>query len=519
MYKYAIIRLIDMKKIVSVLVSLLLVEVSFSQQQGFFKIFEDQTKSQLVETAIEANEGGFFFTQYDASFNSKCDIVKLSEDGNILKRVEIDLFPSATYTCSHITGIYHDIQNPDMYLAIGMNIDVPNMFARPFVIHFDEDLNITFTREIDLPEQYRALETSACQMTHDGKFIFVSEVIDQQKRLYMLISPDGDLDKLHEDSQDAGLYIGTLFEYPEGNRYGHYRQSFFRPPNPLVTTRLFTLDENFDTIASKEFTAVVYDTIGNEIYRFSLDPIELPTVKVLGDTALLFCDRIRETRFAGTQSHQEKSTLLFKTDLSGNILDYHILGSWNNYNDLPALGQAFDFTRDPLTSQRQLYVFCERYDIDDAYYSGPNSVILTKMDEDGNVVWQNSYSLPSALMKARYVLATRDGGCFVMGDCKKNSEYDVFAIKVDSEGSVGIDEVSPRPFTYYPNPTRNELHLKHSPDVQPVQVELYDLQGRLVHTQRSNFEHIDMSQLPAGTYTMRVTWEDGKAYSDKVVKE
>ena len=28
-----------------------------------------------------------------------------------------------------------------------------------------------------------------------------------------------------------------------------------------------------------------------------------------------------------------------------------------------------------------------------------------------------------------------------------------------------------------------------------------------------------MSLLPAGTYTMRVTLEDGKAYSDKVVKE
>jgi len=40
-----------------------------------------------------------------------------------------------------------------------------------------------------------------------------------------------------------------------------------------------------------------------------------------------------------------------------------------------------------------------------------------------------------------------------------------------------------------------------------------------VHTQRSAFESIDMSQLPAGTYMMRVIMEDGKSYSDKVVKE
>ena len=76
-----------------------------------------------------------------------------------------------------------------------------------------------------------------------------------------------------------------------------------------------------------------------------------------------------------------------------------------------------------------------------------------------------------------------------------------------------------RPYTYYPNPVKEQLQMQFSPDVQPAQVELYDLQGRLVRTQRSNFEHIDMSQLPTGTYTMRVTMEDGKSYSDKVVKE
>ena len=59
----------------------------------------------------------------------------------------------------------------------------------------------------------------------------------------------------------------------------------------------------------------------------------------------------------------------------------------------------------------------------------------------------------------------------------------------------------------------------NSPDVQPAQVALHDLQGRLVRTQQRNLEHIDMSQLPAGTYTLRVTLEDGKTYSDKVVKE
>ena len=514
-----------LKKIITVIASLLLVEVSFSQQQGFFQLFEDE-RSLLVQTVIEANEGCYIFVQNEENFVSKCELVKLSEEGNLLKRVKIDLFPSYSYTCSDLKGIFHDPVNPDLYLGIGLNIDVPNRYARPFVIRFDEELNITFAKEVELPEQYRALESSTFKMTHDGKFMAVVDLWGQYIRLHMLISPDGVLERLHEDSLDAGLYIGTLFEYPNANCYGHYRKSWYRLPSPRTTTRLFTLDENFDTISSKEFTTVTYDSIGNNIFKFTLVPIEYTTMRIVDDTTLVFYDRVRELSYvngsSNPNSQHEYSTLLFKTDLLGNILEYHLIGSWNGYNDMPAiLGQSFDYATNCPSSQRQLYVCYESYDIDDEYYMEPNSITVAKMDEDGTIVWQNNYSIPSSLMRARCLLATQDGGCIVLGEYTKNNQYEVFALKIDSEGSYGMDEVSIRPYAFYPNPTRELLFMQFSPDVQPAQIELYDLQGRLVRTQSKAFESIDMSQLPAGTYTMRVTMEDGKAkaYSDKVVKE
>ena len=92
---------------------------------------------------------------------------------------------------------------------------------------------------------------------------------------------------------------------------------------------------------------------------------------------------------------------------------------------------------------------------------------------------------------------------------------------LNHDGTVSINEsgIKVCPYCFYPNPAKEQLHIQFSPDVQPAQVELYDLQGRLVRTQSKAFENIDMSQLPAGTYTLRVTLEDGKTYSDKVVKE
>ena len=98
---------------------------------------------------------------------------------------------------------------------------------------------------------------------------------------------------------------------------------------------------------------------------------------------------------------------------------------------------------------------------------------------------------------------------------------EVFYVIVHDDGTIGIPEAEAfiRPYAFYPNPVQSELHLQYSPDVTPTQIELYDLQGRMVRTQSKDLENISMEGLPAGTYTMRVTLEGGKTYSDKVVKE
>ena len=63
------------------------------------------------------------------------------------------------------------------------------------------------------------------------------------------------------------------------------------------------------------------------------------------------------------------------------------------------------------------------------------------------------------------------------------------------------------------------LHLQYSPDATPKSIELYDLKGRLVRTQRNGLESLNLQSLSAGQYVMKVTLENGKVFSDKVVKE
>ena len=75
---------------------------------------------------------------------------------------------------------------------------------------------------------------------------------------------------------------------------------------------------------------------------------------------------------------------------------------------------------------------------------------------------------------------------------------------------------APTPAT--PNPADDVLHLEFSPDAVPTLVELYDMQGRLVMSQRSGFEAIATKVLPAGVYTLKVTLEGGKSYSETIIK-
>ena len=158
------------------------------------------------------------------------------------------------------------------------------------------------------------------------------------------------------------------------------------------------------------------------------------------------------------------------------------------------------------------------------------SIIVVKMDTDLNVDWKRFCKTDNInITRLKFPILYEDENGEEQGIVwagiglnKNNHHYGLLYFFLNHEGPVNAVDGSGmeiRPYTFYPNPAREQLHMQFSPDVQPAQVELYDLQGRLVRTQNKTFESIDLSQLPAGTYTMRVTLVDGKSYTDKVVKE
>ena len=157
------------------------------------------------------------------------------------------------------------------------------------------------------------------------------------------------------------------------------------------------------------------------------------------------------------------------------------------------------------------------------------SVMAVKMDVNLNVEWKRFWKtdnvyLPSFLL---FPILYQDGGeekGVVWIGAAEETDTDklgisLFMLNHDGTVSTSDNAIEVRPYLFYPNPAQDLLHFQFSPDVKPTQVELYDLQGRLVRAQGDAFDSLDLGMLPAGTYTLRITMEDGQVFSDKVVKE
>ena len=149
---------------------------------------------------------------------------------------------------------------------------------------------------------------------------------------------------------------------------------------------------------------------------------------------------------------------------------------------------------------------------------------IVKLDSDLNVVWQRfcmeDYNYGGCFMKM-----LGDGGIAITGqeterDTLSQEPSRCFIVVMDEDWlEVGERDTPIRPYAFYPTPAQDRLRLNYSPDVKPAQIELYDLQGRLVRSQGSGLESFNLQGLAPGQYVMKVTMADGTTFTDKVVKE
>ena len=192
------------------------------------------------------------------------------------------------------------------------------------------------------------------------------------------------------------------------------------------------------------------------------------------------------------------------------------LVKFNDYPGLSATAKCFGFQK---MSDGTVYLLYREEGMPPKYW-----MTVVKMDSDLNVEWKRYCNTPNELMDdypfgTEVSIKVEDENGSVNGIvCSEPYEDGVIHLFLTHDGipasvTAGVEV---RPYLSYPNPAKDRLHLQYSPDVEPKQVELYDLQGRLVRSQTNALESLNMEGLAAGQYVMKVTLKDGNTFVDKV---
>ena len=320
---------------------------------------------------------------------------------------------------------------------------------------------------------------------------------------------------LFEENTDGIGSLRVLKESPL--QYYQYNKTGNYPNDNLALVVTDSLFQRNTIVFNKILREEVIDTLNNKEYEYlSLYNISGVEVIPVGENDILVAaPYVHDTNFNSILA--DYGVAIAKYDMRTMQLKKYIVfnehSSYFNYAKCAGLKMMTDGT--------VYFAYNEVHE--------PN-VNIVKMDADLNVEWERFCKTGNIIMNSEFGFSSlyEDG----QGN-EKGIVWTWYANKTDDDrigfanfflnhdGSVGTNEagIEIRPYAYYPNPTQDELHLQYSPDVQPKQIELYDLQGRLVRSQSQGLESLDMQGLASGQYLMKVTLVDGKSFTDKVVKE
>ena len=450
-------------------------------------------------------------------------VMKLSPLGELLDELTLD----AEGRGIAIYKLYKDPTDSNHYIATGKINSEDLLYDKPFVVKFDGDLHVVTQKEIELPEEYRAYFSGGRSiMDSQGDIVFCTRPVGYQSGeyaniLYLRLSSEGEVLAIGESPIRSDMFLlsqGDLFEYKDGS--GDYGQTFVGEPegssNPPAY--LFRMNRDFSEFETREFPLTI--SLSQTDYIHFSEYFSNAFTAAFPDNSLLISSKaIRSDGW--NPMLWDEVIVTMKLDQNDSIVGLSFEPHDNDSARALACCQGMD------NIEGGHFFICNGV-YDPRFWQGGeiegrNRIVVTKADGDGNTVWRRYYEFEDQVFHPCSVMASEDDGCVVAGRCwtEDHATAEVFAIKFFSDGSLSVPELNAhvRPYAYYPNPAKDQLHLQYSPDVQPACIELYDLQGRLVHKQSQGLEQIGLQGLTVGQYLMKVTMEDGKTFTDKVVKE
>ena len=368
------------------------------------------------------------------------------------------------------------------------------------ILHLDEHLAIAAQNDVILPVQCPKLWSIRIFLDKNNHLVIALN--DWQLQNYRLarVSLDGELLNCVEATRFEQLMVRFA-----GTPFFHYsdlplQYGFIAMPTQGNNTspHLFILDSLFNVVTEQPIT-----TINGSYVNYS----NMQAVARLNDDEWLYSCRM------GLQSGGEFWNQLTKFD---NQLQYqadfqvHNEGTQGNTTCYPIPEGSVKVTKDGT-----IYHACMDY-----LQLFPGYLNITCLNADLTVRWRHRYPQEPGSPYGLNMCVLDDGSAVVCGYSWDNDVYDMFLLVFEDEG-VGVCEVevAERQAEVYPNPGKDVLNIRTG--LQDAWVEVYDMNGRLIHRQdiTEDVTGIDAGDWAEGVYVWKVMADGKLAETGKWVKK
>ena len=443
---------------------------------------------------IETPKQEFLISYWD--YDKTSTIIKLSAEG-VLQSSRAITAPDTTIIISKL--IYDEV--PSVFTAVGLCIPASGEKEAVLTLKFDENLSVLHRKVVSCTGLSQSLLNIASLKQNDGfKIAFTEQNYTHHLAKFNL---DGELLEWKKLEVDSLRTICNLFEMVEDDNafgmYAHITSSSDAAMGVLV------FDDSLQLVRRTHFNQWEHvENEGNVSVNGLYDSYNSMMMPNPDHSGYYISSRFTATIIMPFQS--ETSSIIAKTDLDFVMQDeYHVIEHFNDTIEYPAFFKSIDCYSSS-GSTNNLYHCCV-LGIHEGWPYIPLTVIVTKIDEDFNIVWEKR--LLTGLGYSPYsITATSDGGCIVVGwvyDFNSEQRLDLFALKVNADGTVGLDELQEENMAFvYPNPAKVTIRIR---GVEAKETMVFNSLGQCIMSFRGNEANVE--DLSAGVYLLRITDREG----------
>lgn len=512
---------------------------SVQAQESAFEVLLPYHCETTMTYCRETTDGGFLLNAV-----TRNTLLKLDGEGSVVNEVIYEIDESGVAE-TRFVAFFEDPQDPSRHVAVAQLMDWDTEIGNLFhIVYFDNDLlyDPSEVLVVDFSENVKRIASGYpdrpyFSIEEDGCISFAGMSYDwnETKRLmYARVWPNGET-ALGVCDQFNKPHELVMYFAPKDDHYEMLALSQYNPQPNAVQLFLNYYEVSHDFEQTDSIFCLVHPSFAKTPlyymeYEGNYSNDSCYVARVLGsnssvvpiqlsDSVMVIPTKLTFYRYYHANQATMPGAALWKLDQNFNMLGHAFFDPLNGQENSEELWAV-----NPVLFNGEYLYFC--YTTYKQALTRPMQTVICKLDTDLNVIWKRWYGGKTESYRIMDFALTSDGGCIASGTGNVSpSQYAIegfpYVLKVNADGYCSMEEQGEpllKPYCFFPNPVEDRLHMEFSPDVTPRQVELYDLQGRLVGVQNNGFESVEMSQLPSGTYTLHIVMEDGTSYSDKLVK-